>query len=67
MQKIEEGGGKEKRSIKPCYDTARKHSSKSGEADPRIVALVRFIARRAAEEDYKELLRAIENGENKEE
>jgi|GEM_PF-6158861 len=29
------------------------------EHDQRIVALVRFIARRAAEEDYKELLRAL--------
>ncbi|MEP2759001.1 MULTISPECIES: hypothetical protein [Alphaproteobacteria] len=30
-----------------------------GAHDQRIVALVRFIARRAAEEDYKELLRAL--------
>lgn len=37
-------------------NTARGH-------DQRIVALVRFIARRAAEEDYKELLRALNNTE----
>ena len=34
--------------------------------DRRISALVRFIARRAAEEDYQELLQAIDRQEDQE-
>ena len=33
-----------------------KGKGRSGKPDPRLVALVRFLARRAAERDYERLL-----------
>lgn len=46
------------------YTLPRIPTEKLVDEDAKVEAIVRFIARRAAERDYAELLRAIENRDN---
>ena len=65
MDKVKERSGTEEPKLNLGYNRASHHKQAEAAHDPRIVALVEFLARRAAEEDYKELLRALEHDDKK--
>ena len=62
QKKTGENLSKKKLSTKEaCYDFAAAGEGHTLMLDERIVALVRFLARRAAEEDYNKLLSSLPN------
>ena len=50
-----------KHALGPNYTLPSVPVSQLADTDEKVEAIVKFIARRAAESDYAELLRAIEN------
>jgi len=50
-----------------CYNSDHSNSIAPTTSNPQVAALVRFIARCAAENDYKELARALNNESNAQE
>ena len=65
MDKVKERRRLENQKNHLRYNFTSNNESDSGEQDHRIIALVRFLARRAAEADYEELLRTFQHNGTK--
>ena len=53
------------RVLYPEFLKGSKSKSRTGDSDPRLEAMVRFLARRAAERDYSQFLRDEKHKKNK--
>lgn len=60
VEKINRNKGDEEKKVGLRYNLNSVAPIKYAKHDPRIIELVRFLARRAAESDYKALLTAME-------